>query len=210
MITRMVFTPKFWIQCLRLNYRQNSVLKSKLPRQLSWAKRTISSRMRWMHWMASHPMSLPQRSSAVFLSFRGMAVRKVSSACGTSFGPPCLPVDSPYAVASWSKTELLVVLVHTLYPRVLRRLKSWLGDSPLSLALQTSYSGVKCTDRCCPDDSLMTLRDDFVTKVGCCSYPVFACVLRLVLFLLKPYVMFFWNWWRTGLMSRCAFLMMPY
>ena len=44
-----------------------------------------------------------------------------------------LPVDSPYAVASWSKTETLVVLVQTLYPRVLRRLKSWLGDSPFSL-----------------------------------------------------------------------------
>ena len=41
-----------------------------------------------------------------------------------------LPVDSPYAVASWSKTETLVVLVQTLYPRVLRRLRSWLGDTP--------------------------------------------------------------------------------
>ena len=56
--------------------------------------------------------------------------------------------------SSWSKTEILVVLVQTLYPRVLRRVKSWLGDTPLSMALQTSYSGVKCTVRCCPDDSL--------------------------------------------------------
>ena len=63
-------------------------------------------------------------------------------------------VDSPYAVAWCSKTETLVVLVQILYPRVLRRLKSWLGDSPFSSALQTSYSGVKCTVRCRPDDSL--------------------------------------------------------
>ena len=63
-------------------------------------------------------------------------------------------MDSPYAVASWSKAETLVLLVQILYPRVLRRLKSWLGDSPFSLALQTSNPGVKCTVRCCPDDSL--------------------------------------------------------
>ena len=65
-----------------------------------------------------------------------------------------LPVDSPYAVASWSKTETLVVLVQTLYPRVLRHLTSWLGDSPFGFSLQTSCSVVKFTVRCCPDDSL--------------------------------------------------------
>ena len=65
-----------------------------------------------------------------------------------------LPVESPYASASWSKTETLVVMVQTLYPRVLRRLKSWLGDSPFSLSIQTSHSGVRCIVRCCPDDSL--------------------------------------------------------
>ena len=65
-----------------------------------------------------------------------------------------LPVESPYASVTWSKTETLVVLVQTLYPRVLRRVKSWLGDGPFSLALQSSYSGVKCIVRCCPDDCL--------------------------------------------------------
>ena len=63
-----------------------------------------------------------------------------------------LPVESPYASVSWSKTETLVVIVQTLFPHVLRRVKSWLGDSPLSLALQSSLSGVKCVVRCCPDD----------------------------------------------------------
>ena len=65
-----------------------------------------------------------------------------------------LPVESAYASGSWSKTETLVVILQTLFPRVLRRVKSWLGDSPFSLVLQSSFSGVKCTIRCCPDDSV--------------------------------------------------------
>ena len=65
-----------------------------------------------------------------------------------------LPVESPYALVTWSKTETLVVLIQTLYPRVLRRVKSWLGDGPFSLALQASYSGEMCIVRCCPDDCL--------------------------------------------------------
>ena len=64
-----------------------------------------------------------------------------------------LPVESPYASASWSKTETLVVLFQTSYPRLLRRLESWLGDSPFSLSMQTSNSGVRCIVRCCPDYS---------------------------------------------------------
>ena len=65
-----------------------------------------------------------------------------------------LPVESPYASVSCIKTETLVVIVQTFYPRVLKRVKSWLGDSPFSLPLQSSLSGVKCVVRCCPDDSL--------------------------------------------------------
>ena len=61
-----------------------------------------------------------------------------------------LPVESAYASVTWSKPETLVVLVQTLYPRVLRRIKSWLGDSHFSLALQSSHSGVKCIVRYCP------------------------------------------------------------
>ena len=44
-----------------------------------------------------------------------------------------LPVESPYASVIWSKTETLEVLVQTLHPRVLRRIKTWLGDNPFSL-----------------------------------------------------------------------------
>ena len=65
-----------------------------------------------------------------------------------------LPVERPYASVTWSKTETLVVIIQTLYPRVLRRVKSWLGDSPINLALQSSFSGQKWTVRGCPDDSL--------------------------------------------------------
>ena len=80
-----------------------------------------------------------------------------------------LPVESPYASVTWSKTETLVVLVQTLYPRVLRRVKSWLGDGPFSLALHSSYSGVKCIVLSCPDDSLreVHLVDEDPRDVAC-------------------------------------------
>ena len=80
-----------------------------------------------------------------------------------------LPVESPYASVTWSKTETLVVLVQTLYPRVLRRVKSWLRDGPFSLALHSSYSGVKCIVRCCPGDSLreVHLVDEDPRHVAC-------------------------------------------
>ena len=80
-----------------------------------------------------------------------------------------LPVESPYASVTSSKTETLVVLVQTLYPRVLRRVKSWLGDGPFSLALHSSYSGVKCIVRCCPGDSLreVHLVDEDPRDVAC-------------------------------------------
>ena len=89
-----------------------------------------------------------------------------------------LPVDSPYACVTWSKTETLVVIVQTLYPRVLRRVKSWLGDSPFSLSVQSSFSGVRCTVRCCPDDSLREVclvEEDVrvvssVSEIRCLSY----------------------------------------
>ena len=54
-----------------------------------------------------------------------------------------LPVESPYASVTWSKTDTLVVLVQNLYPRVLQRVKTWLGDSPFSLVLQSLHSGVR-------------------------------------------------------------------
>ena len=69
-----------------------------------------------------------------------------------------LPVESPYASVTWSKTETVVVLVQTLYPRVLRRVKSWLEDSSFSLALLSSSSGVRCTVRCCSGDSVREIR----------------------------------------------------
>ena len=91
-----------------------------------------------------------------------------------------LPVESPYASVTWSKTETLVVLVQTLYPRVLRRVKSWLGNGPFSLALQASYSSVKCIIRCCPDDCLLEVYmfDEYHGAVSCESE--MQCVLRVL------------------------------
>ena len=88
--------------------------------------------------------------------------------------------ESPYASVTWSKTETLVVLVQTLYRRVLRRVKSWLGDGPFSLALQSSYSGVKCIVRCCPDDCLrdVYLFDEDHGAVSCESE--MQCVSRVL------------------------------
>ena len=94
-----------------------------------------------------------------------------------------LPVDSPYACVSWSKTETLVVIVQTLYPRVLRRVKSWLGDKPFSLSVQSSFFGVRCTVRCCPDDSLreVCVVDEDVGFASCESeIRCLTCVLSLV------------------------------
>ena len=91
-----------------------------------------------------------------------------------------LPVESPYASVIWSKTETLVVLVQTLYPRVLRRVKWWLGDGPFTLALQSSYSGVRCIVRCCPDDCLreVYLFDEDHGAVSCESE--MQCVSRVL------------------------------
>ena len=80
-----------------------------------------------------------------------------------------LPVESPYASVTWSKTETVVVLVHTLYPRELRRVKTWLGDSPFSLVLKSSHSGVRCIVRCCTDDSTreICIVDEDQAAVSC-------------------------------------------
>ena len=80
-----------------------------------------------------------------------------------------LPVESPYASVTWSKTETLVVLVQTLYPRVLKRVKTWLGDSPFSLVLQQSCSSVRCFVRCCTDDSTreICIADEDQAAVSC-------------------------------------------
>ena len=80
-----------------------------------------------------------------------------------------LPVESTYASVTRNKPETLVVLVQTLFPRVLRRIKSWLGDGSSSLALQSSYFGVKCIVRCCPDDCLreVYLFDEDHVAVSC-------------------------------------------
>ena len=69
-----------------------------------------------------------------------VALRRLWSQFHTAF-----PVDNLYACVTWSKTETLVVIVQTLYPRMLRRVKSWLGDNPFSLSVQSSFSEMRCT-----------------------------------------------------------------
>ena len=60
-----------------------------------------------------------------------------------------IPVESSYAQATWSKTESLVIVCQTLYPRVLRRVYSWCKDSPFSILFREEDEGVCCIVRCC-------------------------------------------------------------
>ena len=60
-----------------------------------------------------------------------------------------IPVESSYAQATWSKTESLVIVCQTLYPRVLRRVYSWCKDSHFSVLFREEDEGVCCIVRCC-------------------------------------------------------------
>ena len=138
-----------------------------------------------MHWLASRPMSNVPPTTLVGCLFEllrtggsQMFLRRLWSQFRRT-----LPVDSPYACVAWSKTETLVVIVQTLYPRVLRRVKSWLGDSPFSLSVQSSFSGVRFTVRCCPDDSLREVclvDEDVGVASGESEIRCLSCVLSLV------------------------------
>ena len=63
---------------------------------------------------------------------------------------------------------------------MLRRVNSWLGDGPFSLALQSSHSGVRCIVRCCSDDCLreVYLFDEDHGAVSCESE--MQCVSRVL------------------------------
>ena len=63
-----------------------------------------------------------------------------------------IPVESTYAQATWSKTESLVIVSQTLYPRVLRRVQSWCKDSVFSVSFREEGSGVNCIVRCQVDE----------------------------------------------------------
>ena len=62
-----------------------------------------------------------------------------------------LPVDSLYAQSTWSKTETFVVLTHTLYPRILRRVKTWAKDCPFSITFKSNLERVLCCLHLCVD-----------------------------------------------------------
>ena len=59
-----------------------------------------------------------------------------------------IPVESTYAQATWSKTESLVIVSQTLYPRVLRRVQSLCKDSVFSVLFREKGNGVNCIVRC--------------------------------------------------------------
>ena len=65
-----------------------------------------------------------------------------------------LPVDSVYAQSTWSKTETFVVLTQTLYPRVLRRVKSWAKDYPFAISFKCDFEKIICMLHFCVDGQL--------------------------------------------------------
>ena len=64
------------------------------------------------------------------------------------------PVESNCAQATWSKTESLVILGQTLYPRILRRVQTWIKDSDFSGSLRKHHDGFQFFVYCVSYDSL--------------------------------------------------------
>ena len=54
-----------------------------------------------------------------------------------------LPVNSSCAQATWSKTETLVIIGQTLYPRILCRIQGWVKDSVFSVSLRDDQDGLR-------------------------------------------------------------------
>ena len=65
-----------------------------------------------------------------------------------------LPVGSSCAQATWSKTETLVIIGQTLYPRILRRVQGWVKDAFFSVSLQEVQSGLRFCVHCFSDGLL--------------------------------------------------------
>ena len=59
-----------------------------------------------------------------------------------------MPVDSDCAHSTWSKTESLVVLTQTLYPRIIRRVQSWCKDAHFSVSFREDCDGLRCFVHC--------------------------------------------------------------
>ena len=84
-----------------------------------------------------------------------------------------LPVGSSCAQATWSKTETLVIVGQTLYPRILRRVQGWVKDAFFSVSLQEVQGGLRFCVHCF---------SVFCVKFVCCVNPFCqACVMRRLL-----------------------------
>ena len=81
--------------------------------------------------MSSSVVVVPIASSGVLEQFRAT-----------------IPVESTYAQATWSKTESLVIVSQTLYPRILRRVQSWCKDSAFSMIFREEGNEANCIVRC--------------------------------------------------------------
>ena len=59
-----------------------------------------------------------------------------------------MPVDSECAHTTWSKTESLVILTQTLYPRIIRRVQTWCKDAHFSVSFREDRDGLRCFVHC--------------------------------------------------------------
>ena len=65
-----------------------------------------------------------------------------------------LPVESNCAQATWSKIESLVILGQMLYPRILRRVQTWIKNSDFSVSVRKHHDGFHFFVYCVSFDAL--------------------------------------------------------
>ena len=68
-----------------------------------------------------------------------------------------LPLESNCAQATWSKTESLVIFGQTLYPRILRRVQTWIKNSDFSVRVRKHHDRFQFFVYCVSYDALSDL-----------------------------------------------------
>ena len=91
-----------------------------------------------------------------------------------------MPVYSECAHTSWTKTESLVILTQTLYPRIIRRVQSWCKDAHFSVSFSEDRDGLRCFVHCWNAGSLHEVCVLWEpVRPGICDAEI-ACLSRLL------------------------------
>ena len=117
-----------------------------------WGRRILSKKTKWMLWSVLGQMChLQHWWGGLFELLRSEGSHSFLRRLRNQFRAT-ITVESTYAQATWSKTESLVIVSQTLYPRILRRVQSWCKDSVFSMLFGEGGNGVNCIVRCQIDD----------------------------------------------------------